>query len=276
MQCASSITSRPSRPASASSTRGRSPGWPAAPATRAARRARRPRRSSRPSPTRRCSWSSCVAARRPARAAAATWSRISASSGDTTSVGPPAPRAGSRSPPSTPPTSPTRWPARRAPGRRPRTAPRPRPPGRARPRVGTGHRRDHPLQSGAAGRGRGTGHHGGHHARCRRQTNPLDILVARVGRVRVLSDSAGPIAAAYDLGSVLDFTGPVARGEQGEVWRLRTDRGVWAVKRSLGLRRRGRGARRDVPEPGPGVPGCPRPPRCPPGTAGSGTTWPAP
>ena len=49
----------------------------------------------------------------------------------------------------------------------------------------------------------------------------------------MLSDSAGPIAAAYDLGSVLDFTGPVARGEQGEVWRLHTDRGVWAVKRSF-------------------------------------------
>ena len=49
----------------------------------------------------------------------------------------------------------------------------------------------------------------------------------------MLLNSAGPIAAAYDLGSVLDFTGPVARGEQGEVWRLHTDRGVWAVKRSF-------------------------------------------
>jgi thiamine kinase-like enzyme len=48
----------------------------------------------------------------------------------------------------------------------------------------------------------------------------------------VLFASAEPIAEAYDLGSVLEFTGPVARGEQGEVWRLRTDRGVWAVKRS--------------------------------------------
>ena len=48
----------------------------------------------------------------------------------------------------------------------------------------------------------------------------------------MLLDYAEPIAEAYDLGSVLEFTGPVARGEQGEVWRLHTDRGVWAVKRS--------------------------------------------
>jgi thiamine kinase-like enzyme len=50
--------------------------------------------------------------------------------------------------------------------------------------------------------------------------------------MRVLSAYAEPIAEAYDLGSVLEFTGPVARGQQGEVWRLHTDRGVWAVKRS--------------------------------------------
>jgi thiamine kinase-like enzyme len=48
----------------------------------------------------------------------------------------------------------------------------------------------------------------------------------------VLTDYAEPIAEAYDLGFVLEFTGPVARGEQGEVWRLRTERGHWAVKRS--------------------------------------------
>ncbi len=51
----------------------------------------------------------------------------------------------------------------------------------------------------------------------------------------VLAASAAPIADAYDLGSVLGFTGPVARGEQGEVWRLQTDRGVWAVKRSFAM-----------------------------------------
>ena len=43
--------------------------------------------------------------------------------------------------------------------------------------------------------------------------------------MRVLSAYAEPIAEAYDLGSVLEFTGPVARGQQGEVWRLQTDRG---------------------------------------------------
>jgi thiamine kinase-like enzyme len=50
----------------------------------------------------------------------------------------------------------------------------------------------------------------------------------------VLTDHAGPIADAFGLGAVLAFTGPVARGEQGEVWRLVSDRGVWAVKRSYG------------------------------------------
>lgn len=50
----------------------------------------------------------------------------------------------------------------------------------------------------------------------------------------MLSAYAEPIAAAYDLGSVLELTGPVARGQQGEVWRLDTDRGRWAVKRSYG------------------------------------------
>ena len=48
----------------------------------------------------------------------------------------------------------------------------------------------------------------------------------------MLSPYAEPIAEAYDLGSVLEFAGPVARGQQGEVWRLQTDRGDWAVKRS--------------------------------------------
>jgi aminoglycoside phosphotransferase (APT) family kinase protein len=49
----------------------------------------------------------------------------------------------------------------------------------------------------------------------------------------VLEDHAEAVAEAYDLGSVHEFTGPVARGQQGEVWRLHTDRGVWAVKRSF-------------------------------------------
>jgi len=43
-------------------------------------------------------------------------------------------------------------------------------------------------------------------------------------------ESALSIAAAYDLGPVIDFAGPVARGEQGEVWRLTSASGTWAVK----------------------------------------------
>ena len=61
-----------------------------------------------------------MAARRPALAAAATWSRISDSSGQTTSVGP-APRSARIAvAPSTPPTCPTRWPGRPAPANRAR------------------------------------------------------------------------------------------------------------------------------------------------------------
>ena len=72
-----------------------------------------------------------VAARSPARSAAATWSRMSASSGETTSVGPAAgARAAPRWPPSRPPTCPSRSPARAAPAGR-RRAPRPPPPGPA-------------------------------------------------------------------------------------------------------------------------------------------------
>ena len=40
----------------------------------------------------------------------------------------------------------------------------------------------------------------------------------------MLADFAGAIAEAYDLGAVHEFAGPVARGEQGEVWRPHTNR----------------------------------------------------
>jgi len=38
------------------------------------------------------------------------------------------------------------------------------------------------------------------------------------------------VAAIYGLGHVLDFTGPVARGVIGQIWRLDTSAGSWAVK----------------------------------------------
>jgi aminoglycoside phosphotransferase (APT) family kinase protein len=44
------------------------------------------------------------------------------------------------------------------------------------------------------------------------------------------SDSGHAIATAYALGEVLDFVGPVDRGELGEVWRLTSRSGAWAVK----------------------------------------------
>ena len=47
----------------------------------------------------------------------------------------------------------------------------------------------------------------------------------------MLSPSAGPaLAATFGLGRDGRLTGPVARGEQGQVWRLDTERGAFAVK----------------------------------------------
>ena len=47
------------------------------------------------------------------------------------------------------------------------------------------------------------------------------------------ADDGGAIAAAYGLGEALSLTGPVARGEEGQVWRLETTRGSWAVKETF-------------------------------------------
>ena len=47
-------------------------------------------------------------------------------------------------------------------------------------------------------------------------------------------DSGQAIATASPLGQVLDFAGPVDRGEVGEVWRLRSTTGSWAVKVTFG------------------------------------------
>jgi Ser/Thr protein kinase RdoA (MazF antagonist) len=46
----------------------------------------------------------------------------------------------------------------------------------------------------------------------------------------VLAPHAERIAAWYGCGPVAELLGPVARGEQGEVWRLETSSGSWAVK----------------------------------------------
>jgi Ser/Thr protein kinase RdoA (MazF antagonist) len=44
---------------------------------------------------------------------------------------------------------------------------------------------------------------------------------------------ANEIADRFALGRAKALTGPHARGHQGEVWRLATDLGLWAVKRSF-------------------------------------------
>jgi aminoglycoside phosphotransferase (APT) family kinase protein len=44
---------------------------------------------------------------------------------------------------------------------------------------------------------------------------------------------ADPIVDRYGLGAALSLEGPVARGEIGEIWRLQTDAGAYAVKESF-------------------------------------------
>ena len=46
----------------------------------------------------------------------------------------------------------------------------------------------------------------------------------------MLARHAQGIAEAYGCGAAAELHGPVARGEQGEVWRLETSSGSWAVK----------------------------------------------
>jgi len=46
-------------------------------------------------------------------------------------------------------------------------------------------------------------------------------------------DEAEAIAAAFGLGAVSEFAGPWSRGELGQVWRLCTEAGTWAVKETL-------------------------------------------
>ncbi len=45
-----------------------------------------------------------------------------------------------------------------------------------------------------------------------------------------VSAAASAVAAQYSLGGDAVLSGPVARGQQGQVWRLETARGTWAVK----------------------------------------------
>ena len=47
------------------------------------------------------------------------------------------------------------------------------------------------------------------------------------------ADHRDAIAAAFGLGGARSLTGPVARGVLGQVWRLETERGVWAVKETF-------------------------------------------
>ncbi len=60
----------------------------------------------------------------------------------------------------------------------------------------------------------------------------------RTGADCILRRCCGPptetqIAAAFGLGAARSLTGPVARGEEGQVWRLETAAGTWAVKETF-------------------------------------------
>jgi aminoglycoside phosphotransferase (APT) family kinase protein len=48
-----------------------------------------------------------------------------------------------------------------------------------------------------------------------------------------VDDDAYEIAARFGLMGCAHLTGPLAHGHQGEVWRLQTDQGEWAVKRGF-------------------------------------------
>ena len=48
-------------------------------------------------------------------------------------------------------------------------------------------------------------------------------------------DDVDEIAHVYSLGGRPRLTGTVERGEQGQVWQLETERGMWAVKTAFGL-----------------------------------------
>src|SRR6186713_1009008 len=49
-------------------------------------------------------------------------------------------------------------------------------------------------------------------------------------RAMLRAADAPRVAATYGLGDALNFTGPVARGVIGQIWRLDTSIGSWAVK----------------------------------------------
>jgi aminoglycoside phosphotransferase (APT) family kinase protein len=48
-------------------------------------------------------------------------------------------------------------------------------------------------------------------------------------------DDVDQIARVYSLGARPRLTGRVERGEQGQVWQLETERGMWAVKTAFGV-----------------------------------------
>jgi Phosphotransferase enzyme family len=58
-------------------------------------------------------------------------------------------------------------------------------------------------------------------------------LVGGARAAVIVADDAEAIASAFGLGDVLTFEGPCARGELGQVWRLSTGSGDWAVKESF-------------------------------------------
>jgi hypothetical protein len=60
---------------------------------------------------------------------------------------------------------------------------------------------------------------------------PLEVVAGRAGCVVVGFVDAAELADRFGLGRARKLSdGPVARGRQGEVWRLETADGRWAVK----------------------------------------------
>ena len=57
-----------------------------------------------------------------------------------------------------------------------------------------------------------------------------DPAAARAGGLMLTTADAAALADRFDVGADPSLSGPVARGEQGQIWRLTTSRGAWAVK----------------------------------------------
>ena len=75
-------------------------------------------------------------------------------------------------------------------------------------------------------------HPGGRRRRARRRDH---ARAGRYARRMLLPGDLDEVARSYGLGADPRLTGTVERGEQGQVWQLETELGLWAIKTSFEL-----------------------------------------